>query len=100
MVITKHAAASVVIIHDGTDWKERPALCLRITDGDAIDTRSAYTMEYLALGLATHIQQHSKGTGIYSDSQAVVKILRKRKEHLDKRDCTDRVILQAIDTAV
>ena len=66
-VIRKHAAASVVIMHDGIDWKSRPVLWLIITDGDAIDKRSAYTMEYLALGLTTQIQKRSKGTGICSD---------------------------------
>ena len=90
----------MVIVHDGADWKERPALSLRITDGDMINTRSAYTMEYLALALATQIQRHIKGSGIYSDSQAVVKVIRKRQEHLGKRDCSQRVLLQAIDTAV
>ena len=98
--VRRHAAASVVIVHDGADWKDRPALSIRITDGDMIDTRSAYTMEYLALALATQIQQYSKGTGIYSDSQAVVKVIRKRQEHLSKRDCSHRMILQVIDTAV
>ena len=98
--VRHHASASVVIVHDGPDWTERPALCLRITDGDMINTRSAYTMEYLALALATQIQQHTKGSGIYSDSQAVVKVIRKRQEHLGKRDCSHRVLLQAIDTAV
>ena len=67
----------VVIIHDGADWKDKPAFSIRITDGDIIDTRSAYTMEYLALTPATQIQQHTKGTGIYSDRQAVVKVIRK-----------------------
>ena len=43
--VRRHAAASVVIVHDGADWKERPALGIRITDGDMIDTRSENTME-------------------------------------------------------
>ena len=98
--VRRHAAASVVIVHDGADWKDRPAFSIRITDGDTIDTRSAYKLEYLALALATQIQQHSKETGIYSDSQAVVKIIWKRREHLNKRDCSHRILLQAIDTAV
>ena len=79
-----HATASVVIVHDRADWKERPALSIRITFGDMIDKRPDYTMEYLALALATQIRQYSKGTGIYSDSQAVVKVIRKRQKHLSK----------------
>ena len=59
--IRRHAAASVVIVHDGTDWMEKPALSIRITDGELIDTRSAYTMEYLALALAAQVQQHPEG---------------------------------------
>ena len=75
-------------IHDGIDWKERPALSLRITDGNIIDTTSAYTMEYLALTLATQIHQYTKGSGIYSDCHAVVKIIRKQDEYIYKRDCS------------
>ena len=98
--VRRHAAASVVIVHDGVDLKDRPAFSIRITDGDMIDMRSAYTMEYLALTLATQIQQHTKGIGIYSDSQAVVKVIQKRQEHLNKRDCSHRILLQAINSAV
>ena len=58
--------AIVVVVHDGADWKDRLAFSIRITNGDMINIRSAYTMEYLALTLATQIQQHTKGTGIYS----------------------------------
>ena len=51
--------ASVVIVHDGEDGKKRLALSLRITEGEKINTRSAYTMKYLALALATQIQRHT-----------------------------------------
>ena len=36
--VRRHAAASVVIVYDGADWKDRPALSIRITHGDMIDT--------------------------------------------------------------
>ena len=52
--VRRQAAASVVIVRDGADLKDRPAISTRIT-------RSAYTMEYLALALASQVQQHSKG---------------------------------------
>ena len=65
-----------------------------------IDTRSAYTMEYLALTVATQLQQHTKGTEIFSDIQAVVEVVRNWQEHLCKTDCSHRMLLQAIDMAV
>ena len=73
--VKKHAATSEVILHVRPDREKRPTFALRITEGDMIGTRSVHTMEYLALALATMIHQYSKGTGIYSDSQAVVKII-------------------------
>ena len=39
--VRQHAAASVVILHDGDDWENRPAFAMQITDGDMIETRSA-----------------------------------------------------------
>ena len=39
-----HAAASVVIVHDGADWKETLELRITITNRDMIYTQSAYTM--------------------------------------------------------
>ena len=60
ILVRRHVAASVTIIHDGIDWKVRPALSLRITAGDISDRRSAYTMKYLALTLATQIHQRTK----------------------------------------
>ena len=57
--VKQHAALSVVILHHGEDWDTRPAFAMHMTDGDMLGTRSAYTMEYLALALATKIQLHS-----------------------------------------
>ena len=39
--VEQHAAASVVILHDGQDWEKRSAFEIHITDGDMIGTRSA-----------------------------------------------------------
>ena len=61
----RHAAANVVIVYDEADWKDRPALNIRNIDGDMIDTRSAYKVKYLALTLATQMQQQTKRTGIF-----------------------------------
>ena len=100
MAVKRHAAVSVVILHDGDDWETRPAFAMHITNGDMIGTRSAHTMDYLALALATKIQLHSQGTRICSDSQAVVKIIRRHNEHLNKRDCSHRFLLQSIDSSI
>ena len=58
-------------------------------------------MEYLSLALATKIHQHSEETGIYSDSQAVVKLIRCRSGHLNKRaaviECCSKTLIQQYD---
>ena len=98
--VKQNATAGVVILPDGQDWENRPALAIHITDGDMIGARLAYTMEYLALALVTKIQLHSQGTEINSDSQAVVKIIRRRNVHLNKRDCSHRLLLQSIVSSI
>ena len=39
--VRQHAAASVVILHDGEDLGTRPAIAMNITKSDMIGTRSA-----------------------------------------------------------
>ena len=77
MAVARKSGASLVIIHDGPDWKTRPIYAMRIKDRDLIDTRSAYTMEFLALVAALRIQHDFKATATCSDSLAVVKSFRK-----------------------
>ena len=96
----KLAAAIVVILYNRQDSETRPAFAIHIMDRDMIMTRSAYTMKYLSLVLATRIQMHSRGTRICSKSQAVVKIIRRPNEHLDKRDYSHRLLLQYIEASI
>ena len=95
------ASAGLVIMHDGPDWRRFPQLVLHLKDGASIDTRSAYTMEYIALAAALRLQEHGISVApVSTDAKAVLRTIHNRKQHLLKPDCTHRVLLQSIDRSL
>ena len=84
--VTRVASGSIVIMHAGDDWKERPIFTLGIRQGQDIQASSAFTMEYLALTGALLIQKAVQAEKTYTDCQSVYKILCTRREHLNTTD--------------
>ena len=92
--------ASVIILHDGPDWRDREMLALHIKNGEEMEAKSAFTMEFIALAAALRMQKGFKATATCSDCLSVVKIVHKRHEHLNNSDTSHRVLLQAMNVAI
>ena len=78
---TTVANGSIVIMHAGDDWKQRPIFAIGIRHGSDIQATSAFTMEYLALAGALLLQRNINGEQTFTDCQAVYKIVCNRKTH-------------------
>ena len=88
-------------MHDGPDWRNFPQLVLHLHDGASIDTRAAYTMEYIALAAAFRLQEHGISEApVSSDAKAVSRTIYNRRQHSLKPECTHWVLLQSIDRSL
>ena len=98
---TISATAGLIIMHDGPDWRDFPTCAIHIKDGDKIQARSAYSMEFIALAAALRLQELGiSTTPVCTDAAAVVRTIRNRHRHLLKPDCSHRVLLQSINRSI
>ena len=95
--VTRAASGSIVVMHAGEDWRERPIFTLGIRQGQDIHASSAFTMEYLALTGALLLQKEIQAEKTYTDCQSVYKIVCNRQEHLNNTDESHRVLLQTMN---
>ena len=99
--VTKTASAGIAIVHDGEDWQDRPIYAIHVDHGADVGTRSAYTMEYLALAMAMRMQSDTlRATAVCTDSMAVLKRLRNSQTRLGQADESHRMLLQSINTSL
>ena len=99
--LTKISAGSMVIMHEGPDWRNFPTIVVEFDDGQAIGAGSAYSMEFLALTAALQLQEHGlRGAGIGCDAASVVSMVKDREIKLLKPDCTHRVLLQSMRKSI
>ena len=64
-------------MHNGPDWRDYPTFAIHIKDGDKIQARSAYSMEFIALAAALRLQELGvSNSPVCSDAAAVLRTIR------------------------
>ena len=95
------ATAAIIIKDDTPQWKSKPVIAVRITDGEALDPDSVYPMEFLALAGALQLTTHCPDlhdTG--SDAQSILKLLQKRSKILQTVTRDHHYLLQCVDNSL
>ena len=95
------ATAAIIIKDDTPQWKTKPVIAVRITEGETLDPDSVYPMEFLALAGALQLTTHCPDlhdTG--SDAQAILKLLPKRSRILQTVTRDHHYLLQCVDNSL
>jgi len=92
------ASAAIIIKDDSPEWKSKPVIAVRITDGDSLDPDSVYPMEFVALAGALQLAMFCPALhDIGSDAESILNLLPKRSRLLQSVARDHHYLLQCVD---